>query len=519
MTAGRTRVHHDTYLDSVRLLAGSKAMLGVSGVEQAWALMGTPANLAELTSDGFDPDALADAGANDLVLAVRASSAEAAEAALASAERALLGEPETSPAARDGRTASARPLGTLDEALAALPRANVAVVSVPGPYAALEAHKALSAGLHVLLFSDNVPVEDEAALKTRAGALGLLLMGPGAGTAMLGGVGLGFANAVARGPVGIVAAAGTGAQEAMSLLDRWGVGVAQVLGVGGRDLSRAVGGRMAMDAICRLERDQATEVILLVSKPPATDVAAGVLRMAATKPVVAALPGLREPVPLPPGVRVATSLEQGALAVLDVLGRPRPDLGTGLAGAARAACRRLAPERRAVRGLFSGGTLCYEALVVMSDRLGAVHSNTPLRDGWGLPAPPDAHVCLDVGEEEFTRGRPHPMIDPGTRTELIRREGHDPATAVLLLDVVLGHGAHPDPASELAPACAEVLAQPDGPRVVVYVLGTERDPQGYLVQRRAFEDAGCIVAPTAARGALVAAAIASRRPEVAEEPA
>lgn len=520
MTAGRTRVHDDTYLDSVRLLAGSKAMLEVPGVGQAWALMGTPANLAELTSAGFDPDALADAGANDLVLAVRASSAEAAEAALASAERVLLGEPEAgSPAAQDGRSASGRTARTLDEALAALPGANVAVVSVPGPYAALEAHKALSAGMHVLLFSDNVPVDDEVALKTRAGALGLLLMGPGAGTAVLGGVGLGFANAVARGPVGIVAAAGTGAQEAMSLLDRWGVGVAQVLGVGGRDLSRAVGGRMAMDAMCRLERDEATDVILLVSKPPAGDVVAEVLGVAASKPVVAALPGLREPVPLPPGVRVATSLEQGALAVLDALGRPRPDLGSGLVDAARHACRRLAPERRAVRGLFSGGTLCYEALVVMSDRLGAVHSNTPLRDGRGLPAPPGAHVCIDVGEEEFTRGRPHPMIDPGTRTELIRREAHDPATAVLLLDVVLGHGAHPDPAGELAPACAEVLAQTDGPQVVVYVLGTERDPQGYLAQRRAFEEVGCVVAPTGARGALVATAIATRRPEVAGEPA
>ena len=516
MTAGRTRVHHDTYLDSVRLLAASKAMLGMPGVERAWALMGTPANLAELTSDGFEPDARA----NDLVLAVRAGSAESAEAALASAERELFGEPGTGgPAARDGGTASGRPAATLDEALAALAGANVAVVSVPGPYAALEAHKALSAGLHVLLFSDNVPVEDEAALKTRAGALGLLVMGPGAGTAMVGGVGLGFANAVARGPVGIVAAAGTGAQEAMSLLDRWGVGVAQVLGVGGRELSRAVGGRMAMDAVCRLDRDPATEVILLVSKPPAAEVVSEVLGIGAAKPVVAALPGLREPVPAPPGVRIATSLEQGALAVLDALGRPRPDLGSGLVGAARQACRGLAPERRAVRGLFSGGTLCYEALVVLSDRLGAVHSNTPLRDGWGLPAPPGAHVCIDVGEEAFTRGRPHPMIDPGTRTELIRREGHDPATAVLLVDVVLGHGAHPDPAGELAPACAEVLARRDGPRVVVYLLGTERDPQGYAAQRRAFEDVGCVVAPTAARGALVAAAIATRRPELAEEPA
>jgi FdrA protein len=171
-----------------------------------------------------------------------------------------------------------------------------------------------------------------------------------------------------------------------------------------------------------------------------------------------------------------------------------------------------------VRGLFSGGTLCFEALVLLSGRLGAVHSNTPLRDGWGLPAPPGAHVCLDVGEEDYTRGRPHPIIDPGSRTGLIRREGDDPSTAVVLLDVVLGHGAHPDPAAELVPACAGVLARAGGPQVVVYVLGTGRDPQGDLAQRRVFEEAGCIVAPTGARAALVAAAIAARRPEIAGEP-
>jgi len=518
MTTARTRAHPDTYLDSVRLLAGSKAMLEMPGVAWATALMGTPANLAKLESDGFDPEALAGTDANDLLLAVRADSPDAAEAALATAERVLLREPEADRLAGPGRWQDVvRPPRTVDEALTALPGANVAIVSVPGPYAALEAHKALSAGLHVLLFSDNVPVDEEVALKARARALGLLLMGPGAGTAMLGGVGLGFANAVARGPVGIVAAAGTGAQESMSLLDRWGVGVAQVLAVGGRDLSRPVGGCMTKLALRALERDEATDVILLVSKPPAADVVAEVLGMAIAKPMVAALPGLREPVPLPPGARMATSLEQGALEVLDVLGRPRPDPGTGLAGAARRACERLAPGRRAVRGLFSGGTLCYEALVVLSGRLGAVHSNTPLRDGWGLPAPPGGHVCIDVGEEEFTSGRPHPMIDPGARTELIRREGRDPSTAVVLIDVVLGHGAHPDPAGVLAPACADVLAHADGPPIVAYVLGTERDPQGYLAQRRAFEDAGCILAPTAARAALVAAAIAARRPELAEE--
>jgi FdrA protein len=170
-----------------------------------------------------------------------------------------------------------------------------------------------------------------------------------------------------------------------------------------------------------------------------------------------------------------------------------------------------------VRGLFSGGTLCYESMVVLSARLGPVHSNTPLREGWGLPAPSGAHACLDMGEEEYTRGRPHPMIDPEARTEEIVRQGTDPATAVVLIDVVLGYGSHPDPASMLAPACSKVTASLDGPAFVAYVLGTGADPQGLGDQRRRLEEAGCIMAPTAARAALASAAIASRRPDLVRE--
>jgi FdrA protein len=511
MTAAGLRVHRDTYLDSVRLMAGATAMRQAKGIAWATALMGTPANLATLAADGFGPDELAGVGANDLVLAVRADEAEAAEEALAGAEQALLGEPERAVLA--GPAGGQRPR-TLGDALAALPDANVAIVSVPGEYAELEAHKALSAGLDVLLFSDNVPVAAEAALKARARQRGRLLMGPGAGTAVLGGVGLGFANAVGRGPVGIVAAAGTGAQEAMTLLDRWGAGVSEVIGVGGRDLSAAVGGLMTTAALEALVRDRATEAILLVSKPPDAEVAAAVLAGPTAKPVVAALLGLRAPIPLPTGVTLATTLEQGVLAALGALGRPRPDPAAGLAATARRAAADLPAGRRAVRGLFSGGTLCYEALVLLADRLGPVHSNTPIRDGWGLPAPPDGHVCLDLGEEEFTKGRPHPMIDPAARSELILREGADAATAVVLLDVVLGHGAHPDPAGVLAPACAEVRAA--GPQVVAYVLGTGRDPQDRGEQCRKLEEAGCHLAPTNARAALLAAAIAARRPDLAE---
>ena len=503
----RVRLLKDAYVDSVLQMAATRAMREVEGVEWATAAMATPANVAVMEGEGFD---LAGAGANDCVLAARAVDDEAADAALAAGDAAL-GGGAGQKAATPGATARAP--GSLEEAVAQLPDANLAIVSVPGDYAALEAHKALTAGLHVLLFSDNVPVEEEIELKERGSALGRLVMGPGAGTAVLGGCGLGFANAVRRGRVGVVAAAGTGAQEVMCLLDRWGSGVSAVIGVGGRDLSEAVGGRMARVAVSALREDPGTDVILLVSKPPFPEVARAVMAEAGDKPLAAALIGLSESIPVPSTVRLATTLEEGVLLTLELAGGERPDLGAaGLAEAVAAACGTLPEERRLVRGLYSGGTLCYEALVLLSGVLGPVHSNTPLRKGWDVPAPPGSHVCLDLGEEEYTKGRPHPMIDPSIRLEYLAEEGRDPTTAVVLLDVVIGYGANQDPAGALAPVCAEVRAA--GAQIVAYVLGTEADPQGLAAQQATLAEAGCLIAPTAARAALAAAAIATRRPEL-----
>ncbi len=499
------RILRDTYLDSVLQLAGARAMREAGGIDWATAVMGTPANIDDLRHEGADP---ADAGAGDLVLAVRARSDADVETAFAAGERAMFGQP-------DERAASAdEPPPSLEEALRRQPTSTVAVVSVPGDYAALEAHKALAHGLDVLLFSDNVALADEIALKEHAARRGRFVMGPGAGTALLGGVGLGFANAVRPGPVGVIAAAGTGAQEAMALLDRWGVGVSHVVGLGGRDLSEEVGGRMAALALAALRDDPATEVILLVSKPPARSVAERLLAPAGATPLVAALVGLDGDLPVPDGVYLADTLEGGVVATLNRLGvtppdrtrRHGPDLATLIAA--------LAPGRATVRGLFSGGTLCFEALVLLGRLLGPVWSNTPIDKRYGLPAPAHASVCLDLGEEEYTRGRPHPMIDPAARIEMIRAAGRDPDVAVVLLDVVLGHGSHPDPAGLLAPVCAEISGA-GGPRVVAYVLGTDRDPQGYRDQVDALVDAGCVVTETAARAALAAAAIATRDPRTA----
>jgi len=548
--ASAVRLVKDTYLDSVVQLSGTRAMRRVEGVDWASAAMATPANLETLEQEGFDAGDWSGAGPGDLFLAVRASSDEALAAAEEAGRDAMFAARGTG---SDRASAEAAPR-TQQEALARQAGSNVAVISVPGAHAVLETHKALGAGLDVLLFSDNVPVEAEVELKSRAERLGRLVMGPGAGTAMLGRTCLGFANVVAplaeragavgttrgargagavgatrgargAGAVGIVAAAGTGAQEAAALLDRFGVGVTHVVGVGGRDLTAAVGGPMGRLAVRALAADENTDAVLLVSKPPDPAVARSVVAEVGSTPLVASLIGMDASLDESAAgsgssrdagsVVQAATLESGVLAVLTALGREAPDVAAGLRAQVEEAIVGIGPQRTLVRGLFSGGTLCYESLVVLARVLGPVHSNTPVDKSRTVPAPASSHVCLDLGEEEYTQGRPHPMIDPEARIEHLREQGRDPEVAAIVLDVVLGYGSHPDPAGELAPVCADVVAN-GGPRVVVYVLGTEQDPQDFQAQRRAFRDAGCVVTETAARASLAAAAIARREPDLAE---
>jgi FdrA protein len=505
--ARRVKVFNDRYVDSVLQMAATRAMLELDGVSWAAAAMATPANIEIFTGKGFDKADLGGASPNDLFIAVDAESDEDGDRAVEQGEGRLF----SAPSGGGGQEEAQKPR-TLNEAIDLQSGTNVAIISVPGDYAAFEAHKALSAGLHVLLFSDNVSVADEVDLKERATEVGRLVMGPGAGTAMLGGTGLGFANVVKPGRVGVIAAAGTGAQEAMTLLDRWGVGVSHVIGLGGRDLSDGVDGRMARLAVTAMREDPGTDAILLVSKPPAERVAKEVVKLAGDTPMVASMVGLKTKMDLPEGVTVVTTLEEGVVRTLEGLGKKPPDLTEGLSSDVKSAVDGLAEERTLVRGLFSGGTLCYESLVILSDILGPIWSNTPLDKKLKVPAPEGAHVFLDLGEEEYTKGRPHPMIDPEARIEWLREAAADDQLAVVLIDVVLGYGAHDDPAGQLAPVCAEIVSK--GARVVAYVLGTDQDPQGYDKQRATLREVGCTVAATNARASLAAAAIALRKPEL-----
>lgn len=473
------------WADSAKMMAAARAAETTDGVERAFCFMGTPANREEAASLGLADPAIDVAGPDDLVIAVQG---ERAEDGLAAAEEVLDRVP-----AGAGGAAAARPVRSLARA-----QADVAVISVPGEYAALEAQKALGAGMDVLLFSDGVAIEDEVALKRRAHDLGLLVMGPGAGTAIIDGLALGFANVVAQGSVGVVAAAGTGAQEVTVLIDRAGAGISRCYGTGGRDLKDDVGAITALDAIARLAADEATDVILCVSKPPSPDVAERVLRALAgcgTPSVACMVGGGVDPVE---GVYLAATLEEAALEAARLAGHAAP---------APRAPRAEWVTRGFVRGLFSGGTLCSEAAAILADRLGTVHTNAPAGAARRLEGPPTGHACLDLGEEEFTRGRPHPMIDPAARAERLAEEAADPAVGVLLIDVVLGYASHPDPAGVLVPVIRAALAVRHQLAVVGYVLGTEADPQVRSRQEAALADAGVRLAPTNAAAARLAAAL------------
>jgi succinyl-CoA synthetase alpha subunit len=496
------------YHDSVSLMLTARELSKLEGVRDAAVVMATEANKSILAEAGLLTQAAQLATPNDLLIAVSAESDALADAALQKADGLLKKK------AAAAETGEFHPK-TLRSALAAHPEANVAVISVAGRYATDEAWDALQRGLHVLLFSDNVSLEDEIALKTYARDHGLLLMGPGAGTAILNGVALGFANVLPPGPVGIVSAAGTGLQEVSTLLAKRGVGISQGIGTGGRDLKEAVGGLMMLSGLQALQSDPATEVIVLISKPPADVVAQKVLEQVETsnKTTVVCFLGSISPSSTRGGgrgVMFARTLEEAAIiaAALATHSTVIPTATSNL----QPATIHFSPSQRYLRGLFSGGTLCYEAQVIWKDMLLApVYSNAPLPGGPALvdSTRSQGHTAVDLGEEEFTVGRPHPMIDNDLRIRRLLQEARDPETAVILLDVVIGYGAHPDPAAELAPVIrqAKEIARQDGRElpVIASVTGTEQDPQCLSRQVAALESAGVVVCESNAAAARSAA--------------
>ena len=502
-------VRKDSYHDSVLLMRVSQGLKGLAGVEDAVVAMGTPLNRELLGSQGYSGPALAAATANDLVIAVKGA-ADAMAAVEAELER-LLKAQRTPDAEAEARPAS------LAAAVASHPEANLVLISVPGEHAAREARRALALGRHVMLFSDNVPLADEVALKREAAARGLLLMGPDCGTAIVNGRPLAFANAVRRGPIGIVGAAGTGIQEISSLVHRLGGGVSQAIGTGGRDLSVEVGGLMMLLGIEALAADPETKVLVVVSKPPAPAVAERVVAaLAATpKPCVVHFVGdAPRPADEVRGVAFADSLAGAAEAACRFSGlafTPPPPVADPSCVAAAAALLR---PGAALKALFCGGTTGQEARALLT-RAGLevranLHKKGALRVDGVEPVP--GHVLLDLGDDVFTRGRPHPMIEPVLRNERLAVEIVDPAAAVLLFDCVIGYGSHADPAGVLAEGVDQARRRAHGRELVAIasVTGTDGDPQGYEAQVRRLTDAGVTVETDNRRAALFAAAVLGR---------
>jgi len=472
------------YLDSVALMRLSRSIASMEGIKEAALMVGTPANRRIMADAGLLADAGEAAGGGDLIIAIRAGSPEDAGAALTEAVILL-----DQPASSGGDGAAWRPR-TLRAAVKSAPMSNLALISVPGDFAIPEARKAIRRGLHAMIFSDNVDLAEEAELKREARELGLLVMGPDCGTAIINGTPLAFANKVPRGDIGLIGASGTGTQEVSCLIARYGGGISHAIGVGGRDLKTQVGGISTLMALDALDADPATKHIVLISKPPPGDVTSRVLdRISKSgKPATICFIGAE-----------ALSMPQNATQVFTLKAAARSALGLARDDAPSKAIQ-VPGGRTRVMGLFSGGTLCAEAQVIFQGAGEAVMSNAPVPGAPSLGEDNGGHPMLDLGSDEYTQGKPHPMIDPTVRDETIIEALGDSDVGVILVDMVIGYGAHDNPAGHLANVL-KAHGGEDGPVVVASVTGTEEDPQIRSAQIAKLEAAGVHVAPTNADAA------------------
>ncbi|MGD8552128.1 MAG: acyl-CoA synthetase FdrA [Anaerolineales bacterium] len=488
MTVSKVEIRSGAYYDSVILMQLQRSLAGLPGVIDAGAVMGTDANKHILEQSELLPEEGKSAGVDDLLIVVNAESEEEASDALGKVDELLT---------RRSKSVDQEYLPkSLETAAEIAPGAHWVLVSVPGRHAAGVARKALGLGKNVFLYSDNVSIEDEIALKKSANEKGLLVMGPDCGTAIVNGVGLGFANQIRRGPIGLVAASGTGLQAVSVRIHQLGSGLTHALGTGGRDLKADVDALTARQGIDLLNRDPKTKVIVVISKPPSPDVAKSVIEKARTldKPVVVNFIGYAAATRRVENVYYASSFDDAAQLAVDLATKPieaATEWDLNLDG--------FQEDQRYLRGLFSGGTLAYETLLILQELVADVYSNVPLKEDFRLPDSmvSQEHSIVDLGEDEFTVGRLHPMMDNDLRIRRLEQEAEDPEVAVILLDVVLGHGSHPDPASELAPAIEETIksTKKHGRRldVVAVVLGTDEDPQDMPSQIEQLESAGAKV--------------------------
>jgi FdrA protein len=512
-------VRRNSYADSVFLMSLANRAGQLPGIVAASALMGTPENKRLLRDAGLLDAGGEEARPDDLIIALRAEAPESLEAAVERIGEWMTQRLSSAPAGEE------RPPRTLGSALDRLPDAGVVLISVPGAHVFWEARTALQAGRHVMIFSDHVPLDHEVTLKEMAAERGLMVMGPDCGTTILGGRVLGFGNVVRPGSIGIAGASGTGIQEVCSLLDRFDEGISHAIGLGGRDLSQQVGAASALQAVGLLAADPETDIIVVVSKPPDRAAAQRVLSALSSldKPSVVCFQGSQEADRPSRQVFQTSGLEDAVWRVLRFRGRGQDVLRyfTKMAqeshSRAQEEMAQLKDEQRYIRGLFSGGSLCAEAGVLLRTSLPELNTNIGLPGGQGLENAfvSRDHALVDLGADEFTAGVPHPMIDFTVRNRRLIQEAEDPQTAVILFDIVLGYGAHPDPAGAILPAVLEArrIAEKRGGALccVASVCGTRGDPQGLDRQCQMLQENGIMVFPSAAQAARFAVRVALRQ--------
>ena len=508
----KTIIKENLYLDSVFLMTAGKEVKNVNGIRNAVLVMGTELNKSVLEELGaLTPEAKA-ATANSLILSLDVEQEGAEEEALAALEALINGKSER-------QSDEEKSYSSLDAALEAEPETNLTVISVAGEFAGEEARKALHRGSHVFLFSDNVPLEEEIELKTYAREHGLLVMGPGCGTSVIGGISIGLMSKVSQGGIGIVAASGSGLQEVAMLADRMGEGISQAIGTGGRDLSREVGGITMLQGIELLRDDPETKVIVLVSKPPHPETSRKIYDAVRQieKPVVIFFLG-GDPAEIEDcGAYSAETLEDAAdKAVALARGESVPkraffeEAERELLETAEAERAKLAPGQKYLRGLFCGGTHSEEAVLLLNRMVPKLHSNIAFGGAELLhdPKVSEGNSLVDMGDEVFTRGRPHPAIDPSILTDRLLADGTDPETAVILFDLLLGHATHPDPVSTIRDTLIEIRerSRVEGRHlcIVAELCGTEKDPQNTDRQKKAMEELGIHVFYSNSRAAILA---------------
>lgn len=510
-------IRKNTYYDSVALMIITKEIKKLQQVKEVIVGMATDLNKELAENLGLSNEEIKGLTPNDFFISALSEEADGLEIIVKKVDELLT--------SRNDEGENEIKARNLDSAVKQLKGANMAVISLPGKYAAEEAKKALKNGLHVMLFSDNVTVQEEIELKKLGSDKGLLVMGPDCGTAIINGIPLCFANVVRRGDIGVVGASGTGTQEVTVLIDRLGGGVSQVIGTGGRDLKSEVGGIMMLEGFKSLIDDTSTKVIVLISKPPAKEVAEKILQMVKTtdKPVVVNFIGGDRSQIESSGAYACVTLEDAAHKAVALSRGEKPVDFTGfdmeeakVEEIARVEASKLHSSQKYLRALYTGGTLADEAMKLLGKEGYKIYSNIPLSPEFRLKDIHKSieHTCIDLGDDDFTLGKPHPMIDPIGRTERLPKEAEDEEVAVILMDFVIGYGSNADPAGEMLPYIIEAkkMLEAKGKylSVIGYICGTDKDPQSYEEQRKKLEAAGVILMPSNAQAVKLTVKLLNR---------